>query len=146
MSKPKINPKTVKVNPEQAMQIFQAENQRYEESTQKINALRGILNETSSAKEAIKGISNASQNEKAIVPVGAGIFLFAKIENNKEALLSFPGQAGIVKPIKEIESELEKRLDNIEKALEKEARTNQQIASNLNNLAMMLQQDQQRKK
>jgi len=122
------------------MQVFQQENERFHDSQQKISALRGILNETNAAKEAVKAIGKSKENEKVIVPIGAGVFVFAKTENTKQALLALSGGPAVPKPVSEIEKELDKRLENIEKALDRETSANQAMLSNLNNFAQVMRQ------
>ena len=128
------------------LQVAQGEAMKLEESNEKINRLRQILNETNMTKEAIVEISKSKTGNKMIVPLGSGVFVFAKTENIKQSLVSMPGQAGIIKKNEDIEKDLSKRIENIEQALDKEIQSNQKTALNLNNLSMVLNQQQNRKR
>lgn len=132
--------KQVTLNEQQLMQLFQTENERLNESNQKGTALRNILTETMTARDTISGITGAKKDEKIMVPIGAGILIAAKIEDNKTALWSMQGSAAVKKPFEEIEKELATRIQNIELALEKEMHANQAVAQNLNNLGMVIRQ------
>lgn len=128
------------ISPRQLAQLFQLENQKFDQSQQRLGMLRSALNETIFAKEALNAISKSKKSEKMLVPLGAGIFADARIESTSEAVIMREGMAALPKKITEIEEELEKKTQGIEKAIENEMQENSRIFSNLNNLSLALRQ------
>lgn len=133
-------PQKVSLSREQLFQLLQVENTRFQQAQERVNALRQILNETNSAKEAVQEIAKAKENEKIVIPLGSGVFAFAKIEDTKQGLVSLAGGAGKPKTFTEIEQDLEKRRENLQSALEKENDLAQRTFANLQNLSTVLQQ------
>lgn len=126
--------KKITLNEEQLAQLFQIENQRFSATQERIAMLRQLLMEMLNAREAVQAISKGEKNNKALVPLGGGVMVEASVENNKTLLFSMAGNLAQKKTAQEIETELTKRIDNLEKSIEKENTEANKQAANLNNI------------
>lgn len=124
------------------MQLFGMENERLNQSRERLNSLRLVLNETSAAKEGVTAISNGKKNDRIIVPLGAGVFTEAKLENTKDALVNMPGGIVAYKSLDETQKELSQRIENLEKAIDREAQAFNSMAQNLEGFAAAIRQAQ----
>lgn len=126
--------KKISLNEEQLAQLFQLENQRFSTTQERLGALRNILSEMLNAREAVQAISKGQKNNKALIPIGAGVLVETTLENNKTLLFSMAGNLAQKKTTKEIEEELSKRIESVEKSIEKENAEANRQAANLNNI------------
>ena len=138
--------KKISLNEEQLAQLFQLENQRFSATQERISTLRSILVEMLNAREAVQAISKGQKNNKALIPVGAGVLVEASLENNKTLLFSMAGGVAQKKTTQEIEAELSKRIESVEKSIERENLEANRQAGNLNNILAAANATQARKR
>ena len=138
--------KKISLNEEQLAQLFQLENQRFSTTQERLNALRNILAEMVNARDAVQAIAKSQKNNKALIPIGAGVLVEAAIENNKTLLFSMAGNVAQKKTTKEIEEDLSKRIESVEKSIEKENIEANRQAANLNNILAAANNSQARKR
>ena len=55
---------------------------------QQIDILNGYYNEIHSAEQTLSEIENSKENQKVLVPIGAGNFIYASIENTKNVIVT----------------------------------------------------------
>ncbi|MDO8633900.1 MAG: hypothetical protein Q7K34_01260 [archaeon] len=137
--------KKISLNEEQLAQLFQLENQRFSATQERISALRNILMEMLNARDAVQAISKGQKNNKALIPIGGGVLVEAALENNKTLLFSMAGNVAQKKTTQEIEAELSKRVESVEKSIEKENAEANRQAANLNNILAAVNNAQARR-
>ena len=98
--------------------------------TQKEHSLANILQEGASAIESIKSINEKSESD-ALVPMGLGTFVKAKISSNEKLILNLGAGAAIEKDKNSAINYLEARIKEMEVALKDTATQKQQVVTSL---------------
>ena len=133
--------KKVQLTQEQLFQAFAGENQRLEDLNQRINMLIMGLNEITMALSSMDAVKK--DKDKIMVPLGAGIFLQAKTEDNENVVFALAGAVMKTKKLEEAKQEIEKRKESLEKMLENTKREHQRTAANVNALTEVIRKGQE---
>lgn len=138
--------KTVKLTEPQLVNAFNSERANLEGLQEQYSRTENYLQELLAARDALAAIQKAKDNEKIVVPLGAGVYIDAAIENKNTVKASFG--SGVVMPtsIDEALKELEGRKTDTEKAVAGLQRDREQMLSNLNSLGKLLNTIEQNKK
>jgi len=136
--------KTIKLNEEQLINAFASERANMEAIQSNISAAGNRLRDILAATEALKAIQKAKENEKIVVPIGAGVFIDASLESNSTAKNSIAGGVvvnadieGILKDLAEKKQEMEKVIAEMQKDLER-------VVANVNSLGGVLRTMEQK--
>ena len=133
--------KKVQLTQEQLFQAFAGENQRLEDLNQRINMLIMGLNEITMALSSMDAVKK--DKDKIMVPLGAGVFLQAKTEDNENVVFALAGAVMKTKKLEEAKQEIEKRKESLEKMLENTKREHQRTAANVNALTEVIRKGQE---
>ncbi len=132
--------KELKLTGQQAVRLFEAEKAKIGVVQRKMESLQGIATELDNAILALNEIKKIKNDSPFLVPLGAGIYIEAKLENTTNAKHSLAGSIMIDEKVEEIVKKLtaqkKEALQNME-TLQKEG---QALSSNLNNLGNVLNQ------
>lgn len=118
----------------QIMQLVAQERQRLEQINSQLAGFQNMRNELNAAKLSIAEISKSKKGTKILLPLGAGIYAEAFTENNESAIISIENSTFKQKKFDELQKQLDKRLANIDRAMENIAQEQARAASRVNQL------------
>jgi prefoldin alpha subunit len=78
--------------------------------------VRSSLEEHTRAKETVEQISKAEEGEEILVPVGAGVFLHAKVGSKKSGIANVGASIMMERGMQEIVKMLDSRMEELRKA------------------------------
>jgi len=117
--------------------------------SQKESSLLSIMREAISATESIKN-SKIKSDSEALVPIGMGTYMQAKISPNQKVILNIGAGAAIEKDQESAINWIESRIKEFEIALQETNAQKQQVIANLENgkqqMNQMMQQAGQKQK
>lgn len=79
--------------------------------------VRSSLEEHLRSRESVEQFSKADESEEVLVPVGAGVFLHAKIADGKQGIASIGAGVMMEKEMPEIVNILNSRIDELKNAV-----------------------------
>jgi prefoldin alpha subunit len=118
---------------EQAQQLMyqmQTLENYFTELSRKEESLYGMIREASSAVESIKSLGE-KQETTALVPIGMGSFVKAKISSDEKFILNLGAGTAIQKDKNSAINFLESRIKEIEVAIKDTSAQKQQVMANL---------------
>ncbi|NPA62013.1 MAG: prefoldin subunit alpha [Methanococci archaeon] len=120
-----------------ALEIFNQQLQMIQSEITSIRALKSeILN-------SIETIENIDVNEETLIPVGPGVFLKAKIVDDK-ALIGVKSDIYVEKSFKDVIEELKKSVEDLDKAEKEGLRKAEELSKAIANLRKELQLEMQK--
>ena len=132
--------KEMKITGQQAARLFEAERAKMSVVQRKMDSIQGIAMGLDNAISALEEIKKTKSNSPFLVPLGAGVYIEAKLENTKNAKHSLAGSIMVDEKVEEIIKKLntqkKEALQNMA-TLQKEG---QALSSNINNLGIILNQ------
>ena len=132
--------KEMKLTGQQAVRLFEAEKAKMGVVQRKMESIQGIAMELDNAILALEEIKKTTKDSPFLVPLGAGVYIEAKLENTTNAKHSLAGSIMIDEKVEDIVKKLstqkKEALQNME-TLQKEG---QALSSNINNLGGLLNQ------
>jgi prefoldin alpha subunit len=134
----------ITLSAQQLIGMIQNERQNFEAVQRSIGNAQLALQETIFATDALKAIVETKKGEKIMLPLGAGIYTEALVEDNARAKASLAGGVLLEKPIEEILKDLDGRKAEIEKGLAAMQKDQEKIAANLNSLTGLLRAIEQK--
>ncbi len=138
--------KTIKLTEEQLMNAFANERANMDTMQANLAAAENRLRDILAATDALNAIKKSKENEKIVVPLGAGIFIDASLENNSTAKNSLAGSVVVNVTIEEALKNLVEKKQETQKAIEEMQKELEKIASNLNSIGAMLRSIEQKKR
>ena len=78
--------------------------------------VQSSLEEHIRAKESVEQIAKAEENEEILVPVGAGVFLHAKVGNHKTGIANAGASVMMEKGMQDIVKMLDSRIEELRNA------------------------------
>ncbi|MBU2475892.1 hypothetical protein KKG83_00305 [Candidatus Micrarchaeota archaeon] len=130
--------KTVKLTGDQIMGALRQEKTRMESIQRAIVSVDNLLQEIFFAKDSLKAVKNTKKGEKAMISLGAGVFLDIKIDENTKVKKSLAGNVLINSQIEKTISELEEREKEAQEKLEEFNKQQQAIYANMNTLTQII--------
>ena len=132
--------KELKLTSQQTVRLFEAERAKMGVVQRKMESIQGIVMDLDNAISALEEIKKTKSGSPFLVPLGAGVYIEAKLENTKNAKHSLAGSIMVDEKVEEIIKKLntqkKEALQNME-ILQKEG---QALSSNINNLGTVLNQ------
>lgn len=132
--------KEVKISGQQAIQLYQIERAKMETVQRKVESIQKIIIEMDAAISTLDSIKNAKQGDLFLVPLGAGVYTEARMENTKQVKASLAGSIMVNQDIEETLKKLGEQKGEALKSRSALQQEGQVIANNLNNLGLILQQ------
>jgi prefoldin alpha subunit len=130
--------KTIKLTGDQIIGALKQEKARMESIQRAIVSVDNLLQEIFFAKDSLKAVKNTKKGEKAMISLGAGIFLDIKIDENTKVKKSLAGNVLINSQIEKTINELEEREKEAQEKLEELNKQQQAIYANMNTLTQIV--------
>lgn len=116
--------------------------QLLEDLRRRIEVLNTTLAELASAKSALEEISALGEGEELLVPIGAGVFVRAKLANNRSVLVTLGANIIVERTVDEARKFLEEREQRVRDLLQKSAADYQALANRLREVELRLKAGQ----
>ena len=130
--------KTVKLNGQQIIEGLRQEKARLESIQRSIASVNSLYQEIFYAKDSLKALKKTKKGEKAMISLGAGMFLDIKIDETAKVKKSLAGNILIGSKIDVSLKELEERDKEIQEKLEELHKQQQVIYANMNALTQIV--------
>ena len=112
--------------------------QLLEDVRRRVDILNTTLAELSAAKSALEEVSSLSEGEELLVPLGAGIFVRAKLAGKDKVLVTLGANIMVEKALEDTRKYLEEREQKVRDALQKSAADYQALVSRLRDIEQRL--------
>ena len=103
-----------------------------------MDILNTTLAEISAAKSALEEVSSLSEGEELLVPVGAGVFVRAKLAGKDKVLVTLGANIMVEKALEDTRKYLEEREQKVRDALQKSVADYQALVSRLRDIEQRL--------
>ncbi|MEM4261834.1 MAG: prefoldin subunit alpha [Candidatus Diapherotrites archaeon] len=131
--------KKITLTGNQIIQLINQERQKLEEINTRLNALTNMKNELTGTTQSIQEISKNKKGTKMLVYLGSGVYTETAIENNTDIITTIADNVFKEKKITEMTKILEKRMENIDKALKKSLEEQAKTIQRINQLENILE-------
>lgn len=112
--------------------------QLLEDVRRRVDLLNTTLAELSAAKSALDEIGSLNEGEELLVPVGAGVFVRAKLAGKEKVLVTLGANIMVEKALEDTRKYLEEREQKVRDALQKSVADYQVLANRLRELEQRL--------
>jgi prefoldin alpha subunit len=112
--------------------------QLLEDVRRRVDILNTTLAEISAAKSALEEVSSLSEGEELLVPVGAGVFVRAKLAGKDKVLVTLGANIMVEKALEDTRKYLEEREQKVRDALQKSVADYQALVSRLRDIEQRL--------
>ena len=112
--------------------------QLLEDVRRRVDILNTTLAEISAAKSALEEVSSLSEGEELLVPVGAGVFVRAKLAGKDKVLVTLGASIMVEKTLEDTRKYLEEREQKVRDALQKSVADYQALVSRLRDIEQRL--------
>ncbi|MDN5357196.1 MAG: prefoldin subunit alpha [Candidatus Methanomethylophilaceae archaeon] len=119
----------------QALQVLESYKGQMETLSRQINILQVSLEESVRARETLKAFADAKEGDEVLVPIGASVFVAAKVTGSREAIVGIGNRVSIDKDLTEATEYLGSGVVEIQEALKKASAAFSEMQSAANNLA-----------
>jgi prefoldin alpha subunit len=114
------DPTSQQVSQEELNNLLMAAQQLEQQATrynQQIEILNGYYNEIHSAEQTLKDLEKAEENNKILVPIGAGNFIYATVENGENVIVTIGAGVHSEKSLEDAIESIKKKKADIENQL-----------------------------
>lgn len=133
-----------KLNPQQAVELFENEKRRVDAISQRINGLEGIFAEMSGTNQLLTDFKD-SKNQEMIISIGSGYFV--TVERKEGSIIkSMPGNVMIPISVDQAIKDTHESKEDAKKELEKTINEHQIAVNNLQQLDSALYQIAQKQR
>ncbi|HEB37145.1 MAG TPA: prefoldin subunit alpha [Thermoplasmatales archaeon] len=123
---------TEQIDASEYISLFEAYKEQLESLEKQAVYVQAIIEDYTKAKVTMEKLSKTKKDSDVLVPIGGGVFLYAKYNSNAKVLLSEGADVVIERDIDYAIDALQKRIDDLNNGLTK-----------LNEMAIQLQQKMQ---
>ncbi len=120
----------------QAMLVLESYKEQLEALYQQMTMLQTSLEESVRARETLKAFKDAKEGDEVLVPVGASVFITAKVTDKKDAIVGIGNKISIEKEIPEAEEFMSSIVIELQESLKRINKTYSELQTTANNLAM----------
>ena len=120
---------TEQIDASEYISLFEAYKEQLESLEKQAAYVQAIIEDYTKAKVTMEKLSKTKKDSDVLVPIGGGVFLYAKYDSNAKVLLSEGADVVIERDIDYAIDALQKRIDDLNNGLTK-----------LNEMAIQLQQ------
>lgn len=120
----------------QAMLVLESYKEQLEGLYQQMTMLQTSLEESVRARETLKAFKDAKEGDEVLVPVGASVFITAKVTDKKDAIVGIGNKISIEKEIPEAEEFMSSIVIELQESLKRINKTYSELQTTANNLAM----------
>jgi prefoldin alpha subunit len=136
----------IKLTEPQLVNAFSAERANLEALQTQLADVQAFLRELLAAKDSLTAIKKSKEKEKIIVPLGAGYYIDAMLDNNANVKASLAGGAVLNNTIEEALKAIEEKKQDTERTIANMQSDQERILTNLNSLSRLLNTLEQKKK
>lgn len=126
--------KQMKVSGAQIMQAYETERAKMESIIMRLNQINALKNDISAADSALAELEKAGKGGKIKLPLGAGIYVDATVEDGKSVDMAVAGNVMMPATTEAARAEIARRLAELDRAFEGAEKDRQFTAANLDNL------------
>jgi prefoldin alpha subunit len=108
------------VSQEELNNLLMAAQQLEQQATrynQQIEILNGYYNEIHSAEQTLRDFDKAEENNKILVPIGAGNFIYATVENGENVIVTIGAGVHSKKSLQDATEGIKKKKTDVENQL-----------------------------
>ncbi|MCG3258587.1 MAG: prefoldin subunit alpha [Candidatus Heimdallarchaeota archaeon] len=108
------------VSQEELNNLLMAAQQLEQQATrynQQIEVLNGYYNEIHSAEQTLRDLDKAEENNKILVPIGAGNFIYATVENGENVIVTIGAGVHNEKSLQDAIEGIKKKKTDVENQL-----------------------------
>ena len=108
------------VSQEELNNLLMAAQQLEQQATrynQQIEVLNGYYNEIHSAEQTLRDLDKAEENNKILVPIGAGNFIYATVENGENVIVTIGAGVHNEKSLQDAIESIKKKKTDVENQL-----------------------------
>ncbi|MGI6471847.1 MAG: prefoldin subunit alpha [Candidatus Methanomethylophilaceae archaeon] len=119
----------------QAMLVLESYKEQMDALGQQMAMLQTSLEESVRARETLKAFKDAEEGDEILVPVGASVFVTAKVTDKREALVGIGNKISVGKELPEAEEFMSTVVIELQESLKRISNTYSEIQTAANNLA-----------
>lgn len=119
----------------QAMQVLETYREQMDALSRQINILQISLEETVRARETLRQFSEAKEGDEILVPVGASVFVRAKVSGSENAIVGIGNRVSVEKKLSDATDYMNSGSMEIQDALQKANKALAEMSAIANNLA-----------
>lgn len=127
-----------KADREQLAAEYTLLSQLLEDLRRRIDLLNASLNEIVAAKKALEEVQKLNEGEEVLVPLGAGIYVRAKLASKSNMIVTIGANIMIERPPEEARKTIESREQEIRDALQKTIADYQVLVNRLRELEQQI--------
>ncbi|MFA4907754.1 MAG: prefoldin subunit alpha [archaeon] len=137
-------PSQIRLSGNQLVQLYEGERQKLEALERRLELVQRAMVEVTGTIETISALTKSGQTDSVLLPIGAGIYIEASVENKKNVKASIPGGIVLELTSEDAKEELGKRREELAKDERVLGEELQKSATALNQLGNLLQAGQQK--
>ncbi len=119
----------------QAMLVLESYKEQLEILRQQINLVQSSLEESTRARETLKVFKDSKEGEEILIPIGASVFVNAKITDSDKAIVGVGNKLSVTKDLPEAADYMNSITIELQEALKKVSSTYSEIQTAANNLS-----------
>ncbi|MGI5965086.1 MAG: prefoldin subunit alpha [Candidatus Methanomethylophilaceae archaeon] len=119
----------------QALQVLESYKEQMDALSRRISVLQISLEETFRARETLRQFSEAKEGDEILVPVGASVFVRAKVTGSDSAIVGIGNRVSVEKKLSDAEDYMNSGYTEIEEALRTASKALNDMSTIANNLA-----------
>ncbi len=119
----------------QAMLVLESYKEQMDSLGQQMTMLQTSLEDSVRARETLKAFKDAEEGDEILVPVGASVFVTAKVTDKKEALIGIGNKISVSKDLREAEEFMSSIVIELQESLKRMSNTYSEIQTAANNIA-----------
>lgn len=119
----------------QALQVLESYKGQMETLSRQINILQVSLEESVRARETLKVFASAKEGDEILVPIGASVFVAAKVTGSRKAVVGIGNRISVDKDLADATEYMGSGVVEIQEALKKASNAFSEMQSAANNLA-----------
>ena len=117
------------------MLVLESYKEQMDALGQQMAMLQTSLEESVRARETLKAFKDAEEGDEILVPVGASVFVTAKVTDKREALVGIGNKISVGKELPEAEEFMSTVVIELQESLKRISNTYSEIQTAANNLA-----------
>jgi prefoldin alpha subunit len=119
----------------QAMQVFESYKEQLEVLRQQIELVRSSLEESTRARDTLKVLKDAKEGDEILIPIGASVFVNAKVTNSNEAIVGIGNKISVTQDIPDAADYMSSITIELQEALKTVSNTYTEVQTSANNLS-----------
>lgn len=122
----------------QALQVLESYKERMENLSRQMSIIQASLEDAVRARETLKAFADAKEGDEVLVPIGASVFVTAKVTGNKKAVVGIGSRVSVDKDLSEASEYMGSSVVELQEALKKTSSAFGELQAAANNLADMI--------